>query len=78
MQEPLAMSSNTTWSPRRLIATRCSTFTGVFAWHSDERNALKSCSPSSVPAAARMAATSSGRWNQPTRPANTAGRTGWL
>ena len=48
---------------------------GVGAWHSAERNALKSCVPTRAAAAARMASASS-RWKvHPTCPDSIAGRT---
>src|SRR5674476_1690886 len=54
-----------------------SVFTGDGAWHSAERKAVKSCSPSSTSAAARIAAPSRARKLQPTWPASSAGQVGW-
>ena len=52
---------------RRAATQRVSVFTGDFAWHSAARNAEKSCVPTSSASPPRIAATSSGRWYQPTR-----------
>ena len=58
----------------RLISMRRISLTGDSAWQAEARNELKSCSPISSRAAARMRSMSSGRNTQPHSPASIAGR----
>ena len=73
-------------APAQFRVRRCSTavsdlyafdrLTGVLAWQADALNDVKSCSPSKMLAACRIASPSSGLCTQPTRPDSTLGRTG--
>ena len=78
MEERIGAKNRSGRSRRRASTVDAATAscTGDFAWHSAARNAEKSCVPTSARAASRIAATSSGRWYQPTRPARSAGRAG--
>ena len=75
-RKALASKSKRQYAPWRPISIARSVFTGDAAWHSAERNALKSCSPIRCRAAASIAPASRLRKLQPTRPASSAGRTG--
>src|SRR5258706_14784250 len=56
-----------------MTSRRSSVFSGDFAWHSEERKVVKSCSPTSERAAARMRATLSPRDRCQTRLLSRAG-----
>ena len=71
---PTAVTSMTIQSPRRSMLSVCSCRTGDSAWHSEERKALKSCSPISHWAPACIAATSSRRCTTSARPCASAER----
>src|SRR5579864_4892169 len=51
-------------SPCGRTSTSYRCLIGVFDWHCDERNAEKSCSPSTWTTQARIASTSSGTWTR--------------
>ena len=69
LEAPVAASP----SPWRVISMRRRSLTGERAWQAEARNELKSCSPTSSAAAARIASPSSGCIDQPTRPASRLG-----
>ena len=73
-----AFARNVNTMSEPIDSTRASTSsrTGLFAWHSASRKDVKSWAPRSARAACAICVTSSGRWNQPTRPRITAGATG--
>ena len=72
----LASKSKCQYAPRCSIAMERNVFTGLLAWHSLERNELKSCSPIRCRAASRMGSSASSSNTQPTRPVSIDGRTG--